>query len=509
MYNRRLFMTTTHPSQKRPAGMFGFTIVWIGQIISLLGTSMTGFAVTIWAYQKTNAATSLAMLGFFFVAPMLIASPFAGALVDRSNRKLMMMVSDLASGIATIIILILYSTGHLEIWHLFITSAFQGVFQSFQWPAYSAAISTMIPKEQYGRANGMLSLADTASNIFAPILAGALLGFIGLSGILLIDIATFAFAIGALLLVFIPQPKISEEGRQAQGNILKEAVFGFPYILKRPPLLALQIVFLAGNFFIGIPMAVEAAMILANTASNAKILAVVNSAGAIGGVVGGLVMSAWGGPKRRVHGVLFGWFISSLLGTVLLGLGRITPVWVVAAFLGVFFVPIINGSNQAIWQAKVPPDLQGKVFSIRRLIAWFVSPLAMLIAGPLADKVFEPAMRDPQSALASATGWFMGTGPGRGMALLFVIGGCLAALVGISGYVFRVLRDADTLLPDFDILPPAVPPEERLTRMQELLEDRKSWAAQPETPERELALKAISNSLRKLGQSTSKPPEVV
>jgi len=501
-------MSTADTSPKRPTGMFGFTIVWIGQIISLLGTSMTGFAVTIWAYQKTNSATALAMLGFFFVAPMLIASPFAGAIVDRSNRKMMMMVSDIASGIATIVVLILYTTGHLQIWHLFITNAIQGVFQSFQWPAYSAAITTMIPKEQYGRANGMLSLADTASNIFAPILAGALLGFIGLSGILLIDIATFIFAIGALLLVFIPQPKITVEGRQAQGNIFKEAVFGFGYILKRPPLLALQIVFLTGNFFIGIPMAVQAAMILANTANSAKSLAVVNSAGAVGGVVGGLVMSAWGGPKRRVHGVLFGWFISSLLGIVLMGLGRLTPIWMIAGFFGMLFIPIINGSNQAIWQAKVPPDLQGKVFSIRRLIAWFVTPLAMLIAGPLSDKILEPAMQDPQSALAQATGWFMGTGPGRGMALLFVIGGCLAALVGLCGYIFRVLRDVDTLLPDFDMLPVAVlAPDERTKRMQELLEDRKSWAVQPETPERELALKAISNSLRKLGQAASQPPE--
>ena len=502
-------MSTADTLHKRPTGMFGFSIVWVGQIISLLGTSMTGFAVTIWAYQKTNSATTLAMLGFFFVAPMLIASPFAGAIVDRSNRKMMMMVSDIASGLATIVILILYTTGHLEIWHLFITNAIQGVFQSFQWPAYSAAITTMIPKEQYGRANGMLSLADTASNIFAPILAGALLGFIGLSGILIIDIATFIFAIGALLLVFIPQPKITQEGRQAQGNLFKEAFFGFQYILKRPPLLALQIVFLTGNFFVGIPGAVEAAMILANTASNAKSLAIVNSAGAVGGVVGGLVMSAWGGPKRRVHGVLFGWFFSSLLGLVLMGLGRLTPIWMVAAFFYMFFIPIINGSNQAIWQAKVPPDLQGKVFSIRRLIAWFVNPLAMLIAGPLSDKILEPAMQDPQSALAQATGWFMGTGPGRGMALLFVIGGLLAALVGICGYMFRVLRDADTLLPDFDTLPPVITPDERMNRMQELLEDRKSWVVQPETPERELALKAISNSLRKLGQGASKPPEAV
>jgi len=482
--------------------MFGFTIVWIGQIFSLLGTSMTGFAMTIWAYEKTNAATALALVGFFFVAPMLIASPFAGALVDRSNRKLMMMLSDIASGIATIVILILFTTGHLQIWHLYVTSAFQGVFQSFQWPAYSAAISTMIPKQHYGRANGMLSLADTASNIFAPILAGSLLGIIGVPGILMIDLVTLTVAVSALLLVHIPQPRITEEGRQAQGNIFKEAAYGFRYILMRPSLLALQLVFLTGNFFIGVPGAVQAAMILANTGSNEKALAYVNSAAAVGGVLGGLVMSAWGGPKRRVHGVLMGWFISSLLGGVLMGFSRSIPFWAVAGFMGMFFVPILNGSNQAIWQAKVPPDLQGRVFSIRRLIAWFVSPLAMLVAGPMADKVLEPAMRNPQSFLASSLGWAIGTGPGRGMALLFIIGGGLAALVGISGYAFKVLRDADTLLPDHDEIPSAPSPDERLTRMQELLAARIHWATQPETPERELALKAISNSLRKLGQGS-------
>ena len=352
--------TPTEPvASKRPTGMFGFTIVWVGQIISLLGTSMTGFAMTIWAYEKTNSATALALVGFFFVAPMLIVSPFAGALVDRYNRKLMMMLSDIASGIATIVILILYTTGNLQIWHLFITSAFQGMFQSFQWPAYSAAISTMIPKQHYGRANGMLSLADTASNIFAPILAGSLLGIIGFPGILMIDLATFIFAIGALLFVHIPQPRVTVEGRQAQGSLLKEAAFGFRYILTRPSLLALQIVFLVGNFFFGIPMAVQAAMILANTGSSEQALAVVNSAGAVGGVVGGLVMSAWGGPKRRVHGVLLGWFSSGILGLVLFGFGRSIPVWAVAAFIGVFISPIINGSNQAIWQAKVPARLAG------------------------------------------------------------------------------------------------------------------------------------------------------
>jgi len=438
--------------KQRPVGMFGFTIVWVGQIISLLGTSMSNFALTIWAYEITGKATSLALIGFFFVTPMLIFSPFAGVIVDRYDRKLMMMVSDLAAGMATIVVLILYSTGNLQIWQLYITAAVSGLFQTFQWPAYSAAISMMIPKEQYGRANGMLSLAESGSNIFAPLLAGALLGVIGLSGILAIDIATFLFAIGALLVVSIPKPKVTAEGRASQGSIWKEAGTGFRYIVKRPSLLGLQTVFMLGNFFVSIPFAILAPMILASTGSDKIVFGSVSSAGAIGGVVGGLAMSAWGGPKRRVNGVLAGWAISSLLGTVLMGLGNGLAVWVAASFMGTFFNPIINGSNQAIWQAKVAPDLQGRVFSIRRLIAWFVTPAAMLVAGPLADRIFEPAMQ-AGGELSKAFSGLVGTGPGAGMSLLFIITGLMATLVGIGGYLVPAIRDVETILPDQDTLP--------------------------------------------------------
>src|SRR3990170_4232570 len=180
----------------RPAGMFGFTIVWFGQIVSLLGTNMTGFALTIWAYELTGSATALALVGFFFVTPMLVFSPFAGAIVDRYDRKLMMMVSDLSAGVATIVILILYASDQLQIWHLYVAGAFQGFFQTFQWPAYSAAISTMLPKEQYGRANGMMSLIEAGPGVIAPLIAGALLPLIGLTGILFFDVATFLLAIG-------------------------------------------------------------------------------------------------------------------------------------------------------------------------------------------------------------------------------------------------------------------------------------------------------------------------
>jgi DHA3 family macrolide efflux protein-like MFS transporter len=486
--------------QNRPTGMFGFTIVWIGQIVSLLGTNMTGFGLTIWAYEKTGSATALALVGFFFVTPMLIFSPLAGAIVDRSNRKLMMMVSDLASGIATIIILILHATGHLEVWHLYITGAFQGLFQTFQWPAYSAAITTMIPKEQYGRANGMMSLAESGSGIFSPLLAGALLGLIGLVGILTIDIVTFVFAIGALLFVHIPQPQATAEGRQGQGSIWKESAYGFRYILKRPSLLGLQIVFLLGNFFYGTATAILAPMILARTGNNELIYGSVSSAGAVGGVVGGLAMSAWGGTKRKVRGVLAGWALSSISGILLLGIGRDLPVWIVASFCGAFFAPIINASNQSIWQAKVAPDVQGRVFAIRRLIAWFVNPVSMLIAGPMADYLLEPAMREG-GALTGALGWLVGTGPGAGMGLIFVFAGLAAAAVGLGGYAFPIVRDAELLLPDHQA--DARSASELHRRLQELLEKRQSLIGTPHSEERELALKQISREMREIGRQRS------
>ncbi|HRW48428.1 MAG TPA: MFS transporter, partial [Caldilinea sp.] len=192
--------------RREPRGMTAFTIIWIGQFLSLLGTSMTRFALTIWAFQVTGEATALALVGFFSFAPVIIFSPIAGALVDRWNRKFVMILSDLAAGLSTVAVLLLYATGRLEIWHLYVAGAFAGAFESFQFPAFSAAMSMLVPKAQYGRANGLVSLADSTTTIVAPILAGILLGIVGIAGIMAIDIVTFVVAVLAVLLVAVPQP---------------------------------------------------------------------------------------------------------------------------------------------------------------------------------------------------------------------------------------------------------------------------------------------------------------
>jgi MFS family permease len=432
----------------RLTGFPAFILVLIGQTISLLGSGLTGFALPIWVYQQTDAATALTLLGFSFITPLLIFSPFAGAIVDRSNRKLMMMLSDLAAGLSTIVVLVLYASGNLEIWHLYITNAVNGLFHAFQWPAYSAAITTMVPKEHYGRASGMMSLVEMGPGLLAPLLAAALLGTLGLVGILLIDVLTFIVAILALLVVVVPQPAKTEEGQKVQGSLAREAVYGFEYILARPSLLGLQLVFLFGNFAINIPYAVVVAMMLARSSQDINTLAAVNTIGAIGGIAGGILMSAWGGPRPRVHGVLGGWMISGVIATVM-GLGTGILVWGTATFLSSLLIPILNGSNQAIWQAKVAPDIQGRVFSIRRLIAWFVSPISMLIAGPLADRVLEPMMAT-DAAMMDLFSPLVGSGPGSGMALMFVFCGLLALLVGLVAYGVPAVRQAETILPDHE-----------------------------------------------------------
>jgi DHA3 family macrolide efflux protein-like MFS transporter len=441
---------------KRPSGMLGFSMVWAGQIVSVLATNMTGFTLTIWVYEKTDSATALGLMQVFFITPFLLISPLAGVMVDRHNRKLMMMISDLGAGLATVAILVLQAAGMLQLWHLYVAAVVQGLGNTFQWPAYSAAITTMLPKEQYGRANGMMSLIDAGPGVLAPLLAGALLPLIGLSGILTIDVVTFLLAISILLFVHVPRPVRTVEGAQGQGNLWEEALYGFKYIFARPSLLGLQVIFLIGNLFSGIGFTLLAPMLLSRTGNNSVIFGSVESAGAIGGVVGGVIMSAWGGFKRRVHGVLLGWMFA-MSGLIFLGMGQSLPIWIFAIVLASTFLPLINASNQAIWQAKVAPDLQGRVFSARRLIAWFTNPISPIIAGTLADFVLEPAMTS-STTLSRLFGGLVGTGPGSGMGLLMVLCGLGGVLVGLSGYLLPAIRSAEEMLPDHDALQTAEAP---------------------------------------------------
>lgn len=429
------------------SGFRAFMVVLGGQLVSLVGTQMAQFALIIWTYEKTESATALALLAFFGFAPLIAVTPFAGTFVDRWNRKWTMMVSDGVAGVATMIIFALHLSDALQIWHLYVALALSGVSNAFQFPAFSASITLMLDEEHYARANGMQSVVQSASGIAAPVLAGMLLAFIGLSGVLIIDIITFLFAISALAVVHIPQPAATKSGQESRGSFFKETAYGFTYIWKRPSLLGMQIVFALANLFGGMAFVLLPALVLSRTGNDELALGTVQALIGVGGLLGGLAISIWGGPKRRVHGVLLGMILSSLLGQMTVGVGQSVLVWAAGGFLMMLFIPMVNASNQAIWQSKVAPDVQGRVFSVRRLIAQVTGPLAMVIAGPLADYVFEPGMA-AGGALVPLFGDLVGTGPGAGIAVIFLVTGTLGTISGLAGYGVRVVRNIEDILPN-------------------------------------------------------------
>lgn len=438
-------------SLPRPKGMQAFYTLWAGQFLSLLGTGMSRFALTLWAWEITGSATALALVAFFSFVPSIILRPIAGALVDRWNKKLTLIISDLAAGLGTITLFFLSLNGSIEIWHVYLVAFIAGAFESFQFPAYSSAISTMVEKENYTRTSSFMGLAESISGIIAPLAAATLYGIIRLNGILFLDIISFLFAYATLLIIEIPAPKRSAAGAESrQGGFWGEVIYGFRFIWQRKSLLGLQSSFFFANLFFGMTFTLASAMILARTGNNETILASVNTLLSVGGVVGGIAVSTWGGLKeRKVRGIFFGFVFVGFFGTSLMGIGQNIFVWGIAAFLFMLVLPLVNASSQAIWQSKVPPDVQGKVFAARAMIANLSTPLAMILCGTLADYVFEPAMQ-ADGFLAPIFGNLVGVGDGAGMGLMFLCMGLGIALTGIIGYSIPLIREVESRVPDFD-----------------------------------------------------------
>jgi MFS family permease len=422
-----------------------FIIVWLGQLVSTFGSKMTGFALGIWAWEITGEATTLALVSVSTQIPRLLILPFAGMIVDRWNRKLLLIVGDTITVLSTVAILLLYVSGNLQIWHLYAIGIVNGAFNQLQGLAYSASITLMVPRQQYTRASSMGSVLHYGSIIIAPALAGALYYVIGLLGILLIDIATFAIAISTVLFVHIPQPPLPEQTSQDPKNIWQELQFGFRYIFASPGLWALLIaesLFVFAHDFGG---ALFRPMILARTGNDARVLGTISSAAGIGGVVGAVIVTTWGGPKRRIQGFLLG-MVGAGISKTIFGLARTPLIWLPAQFCSSLNFPLKSSCSDAIWRLKVEPNLQGRVFASRRMFALALSPIAKLIAAPLADYVVEPAMM-PGGTLAPLLGRIFGTNPGAGMAFLYVMSSICLVLIGLGGYAFPSLREVEDSVP--------------------------------------------------------------
>ncbi len=428
--------------------MNNFKLVWSGQFISLMGTAMTKFALLIWAYQQTSKATTTALLGFAAVLPIVLLSPLAGVLIDRIDRKKVMALADLGAGIVTVAVFILYSTGKLQVCHLYLAEAFTGACEAFQVPAYSSAITLLIPKEQYSRANGMVSLARSSAQISAPILAGILMPAIGIRGIMVIDIISFLLAISALIVAKIPNPELNQDKLKNNQHLSEGFWFGLKYLLNHKGLFWLMLIFLIINFLSGITyFGILPALILARSADNQLVLAWVQASLGAGGIIGSLIISIWGGPKRNVLAILLSGACSFLFGDLFLAIGSTVSVWVIAAFLSSFFIPLINAGQNVLFQSKIEPGIQGRVFSIRNMFQQAFLPIGYLLGGYLADNIFEPVMTT-NTVINHVFKGLVGSGKGSGMALMFLVTGILGAITCLSGFLFKGLRNLETSLPD-------------------------------------------------------------
>lgn len=401
-----------------------------------MGSGLTAFALGVWVFQQTGSTTQYSLITVCSRLPAIAVAPIAGALIDRWDRRRAMIFSDLGAGLSILSIALLYIAGALQLWHICIALVINSALSAFQWPAYSAATTMLVDKQHYGRAAGMVQTGEALGYIVSPVLGGVLLLAINLHGVFLTNFATFVFSILTLLLVRIPAPAKTGEGAENEKSLWREVAYGWRYITARPGLMALLVFFAATNFFSGFILVLTTPLVLAFT--SASVLGTVLSIGGSGMLVGGLVMSAWGGPKRRIQGVL-GFQLLSGFCFILAGARPSAVLITVAAFFFFFSLTFVNGSSQAIWQSKIPPELQGRVFAVRRMVAWSSVPLAYLIAGPLAEYVFEPLLA-VGGRYSGTIGQVIGVGPGRGIGLLFIIMGILTLLIVGAGYFYPRLR---------------------------------------------------------------------
>ena len=420
-----------------------FAVLWSGQVVSLLGSGLTNFALAVWVYQRTGSVSQYALILLFAFVPGIVISPVAGTVADRFSRRNVLLLCD-GAGIACMGSLAgAYAAGVLSPWEIYITTAVASVSAAFQVPAFAASVTLLVPKKDIDRANGLVMLAQ-AGQLIAPLLAGFMLTTITLNGVILADAASFVVNSVALLIVRIPRLRLGDRDTAADDTVLAGWLTGWRYITERPSLRSLIAFYTVLTLCVGFVDVLLTPLVLGFASPRG--LGLVLTVGGTGLAAGSLLVAAWGGPRRRIHGVLG---FSLPLGLALC-LGSIRPnvgLVAVAAFAFLFCSAIINASVRTIWQVKVEAGLQGRVLALFNMIANAGSAIAYAAAGPITARWFVPLLRRDGS-LADSFGRLMGTGSQRGMALFVLILGVIIIVAAVGGYLLPSLRRLDEIVPD-------------------------------------------------------------
>jgi DHA3 family macrolide efflux protein-like MFS transporter len=430
----------------RVSGLRDFLLIWFGQLVSGVGSRLTSFALGIWVLQTTGSTTRFALIFVAMAVPALLISPIAGALVDRWDRRRTMIACEALSAATMFALVALFASGHLQLWHVYVAVGISALANAFLQPAYAASIPLLANQDQLTRVNGLVQTGFAVAQVGGPLLAGVLVSSISMQGVLLVDALTFLVGVVALVLAKVPRPARSVDA--GEEDLWREAATGFRYVRARPGLLGLLTVFGLSNFVFGIASIAITPLLL--SFADVRQLGVQMAIGGAGLLVGGIAMSTWGGPRRLINGVLG----FSLLAGFFLAVHGLQPSFALVVAAGfVFFLtlPVINSANAALWQSKVPADLQGRCFAIQRVLSEAAMPFGYCLAGPLAERIFEPLLA-PGGALAGSVGAVIGTGPGRGIGLMFVVMGVLMMLIAAVAYSVRAIREIEDDLPDAQIV---------------------------------------------------------
>jgi DHA3 family macrolide efflux protein-like MFS transporter len=375
-----------NPGKNWVVSFFG---IWTGQAFSILGSQLVHFALIWWLTVTTGSATVLAAATIVGILPGVLIGPLAGTLVDRWNRRLVMMLADGLVAGATAVLAILFVLGAAQAWQIYLVLLVRAIGASFHGPAMSASTSLMVPKEHLARVQGANQMLNGGLSIFSAPLGALLIEVLPLQGILAIDIGTALLAIVPLFFVHVPQPAISLASLDSHGKrptVWMDMRAGFLYVLRWPGLLALLLMATLINMMLAPAFAMLPLLVKKVFLGGAMQLAWMESANGIGVIAGGLLLGIWGGFRRRMVTSLLGLFGISI-GTLLIGVSPGAWIWlgIVAMFLVGFTVPLANGPLAAIMQAVVAPEMQGRVFTLLGSLAGAMSPLGLAMAGPLAD----------------------------------------------------------------------------------------------------------------------------
>ena len=411
-------------------GMKDFLVLHLTQALSSLGSAMTSFALIVWSYQAEGSALITALLSVCSYAPYVLMSIFAGALSDRWDKKRTMLICDTFAAACTAAVFVLLKTGMLEIWHLYVLNALNGLMNTVQQPAGDVAVTLLTPKKYFQQASAVRSFTGSVVNILTPVIATALITLAGIEVVIAFDLAAFMIAF-ITLIVFVKLPK-QDASDTKRVSVLHSAAEGLRYLRNNRGIFDLIMFLAVINLFASIYNAALPAMMLSERGGGEISLGIINTVTGVAMIGGSLLASVWPEPKSRVRVICNTLLISMSTENFFLAFGRSLPVWCIGAVLGWLAIPLMNANLDVVFRSRIPVEMQGRVYSARNTFQFFTIPIGYMLGGFLVDEVFEPFMAEQADGSIFVS--LFGNVKGSGAAMLF---GVIAVLGMISCLLFR------------------------------------------------------------------------